>query len=62
MSFVRYGLRFLTKKRSTVSFLERYGSRLKTSTEKGVFLQRFGKRFFLKTENGTVLGYGTAFF
>ena len=73
MSFVRYGSRFLTKKRSTVGYLARYGSRIKTETENGVFLQRYGKRFSLKTEkspnlspnrgngrsrNGRV-GYGT---
>ena len=45
MSFVRYGSRFLTKKRSTVGYLALYGSRLKTETENGVFLQRYGKRF-----------------
>ena len=59
MSFVRYGSRFLTKKRSTVGYLARYGSRLKAETENGVFLPWFGKRF-KKTENGTVLGYGAA--
>ena len=48
MSFVRYGSRFLTKKRSTVGYLARYGSRIKTETENGVFLQRYGKRFSLK--------------
>ena len=32
----------------------RYGSRLKTETENGVFLVRFG--------NGTVFRYGAAFF
>ena len=55
MSFVRYGLRFLTKKRSTVGYLARYGSRIKTETENGVFLQRYGKRFSLK--NGKRYGF-----
>ena len=55
MSFVRYGTRFLTKKRSTVGYLARYGSRLKTETENGVFLQRYGKRFSLK--NGKRYGF-----
>ena len=55
MSFVRYGSRFLTKKRSTVGYLARYGSRLKTETENGVFLQRLGKRFSLK--NGKRYGF-----
>ena len=50
MSFVRYASRFLTKKRSTVGYLARYGSRLKTETENGVFLLRFGKRFSLKND------------
>ena len=63
MSFLaRYGSRFLTKKRTKVGYLARYGSLLKTETENGVFLLRFGKRFSLKTENGTVLGYGAAVF
>ena len=55
MSFVRYASRFLTKKRSTVGYLARYGSRLKTETENGVFLQRYGKRFSLK--NGKRYGF-----
>ena len=55
MSFVRYGSRFLTKKRSTVGYLARYGSRIKTETENGVFLQRYGKRFSLK--NGKRYGF-----
>ena len=55
MSFVRYGSRFLTKKRSTVGYLARYGSWLKAETENGVFLQRFGKRFSLK--NGKRYGF-----
>ena len=48
MSFVRYGSYLLTKKRSTVGYLARYGSRLKTETENGVFLLLFGERFSLK--------------
>ena len=55
MSFVRYASRFLTKKRSTVGYLARFGSRLKTETENGVFLQRYGKRFSLK--NGKRYGF-----
>ena len=51
MSFVRYGLRFLTKKRSTVGYL----ARLKIETENGVFLLRFGKRVSLK--NGKLYGF-----
>ena len=51
MSFVR----FFTKKRSTVGYLVRYGSRLKTETENGVFLQQYGKRFSLK--NGKRYGF-----
>jgi hypothetical protein len=38
-----------------VGYLARYGSRLKTETENGVFLQRYGKRFSLK--NGKRYGF-----
>ena len=55
ISFERSGSSFLTKKRSTVGYLARYGSRLKTETENGVFLQRYGKRFSLK--NGKRYGF-----
>jgi hypothetical protein len=47
MSFVRYGLRFLTKKRITVDTLAWYGSRLKTEAQNSVFLQQFGKSFLI---------------
>ena len=49
MSFSRYGSRFLTINRSTVGYLARYGLRLKTETENGVFLLRCDKCFSLKT-------------
>ena len=62
MSFVRYASRFLTKKRSTVGYLARYGSRLKTETENGVFCNGTVNASLKKTENGTVLGYGAAVF
>ena len=42
-------VRALKKKRITVGYLMRYGSRLKTEAENGVFLLRFGKRFSLQT-------------
>ena len=49
MSFVRCGSRFLMKNRIMVCYLLRYGSRLKTKTENGVFLLRCNKRFSIKT-------------
>ncbi len=59
MSFVRYGSRFLMKKQSTVGYFARYGSRIKTETENGVFLQRYGKRFSFK--NGKRYGFRLRF-
>jgi hypothetical protein len=50
------------KKRSTVGYLGRSGSRLKTETENGLFLQRYGKRFSLKNAKRYGLGYGAAVF
>ena len=38
-----------------MGYLARYGSRLKTETENGVFLQQYGKRFSLK--NGKRYGF-----
>ena len=49
------------KKRITVDYLVRYGSRLKTETENGAFLLRRVKRFSIKIEDGIVFGYGAVF-
>ena len=37
LCFVQYSSYFITKKQSTVGYLVRYGSRLKTEMESGVF-------------------------